>query len=782
MATAEWRFSPRTPTRSEKTAFAVLVALYAVLLLATAPWAATPGLADPRLAIVAAAAVLVADLCTALLLAIWYLSSGRPALLVLTTAYGFGAVMAGLHVVTFPGALLRAPLFGTEQTVAWLYLAWRGGISIAYVIAVALEAAHVRAAPPNGRARRLAIAGLLTLAVCAALAYAAGDPGLVAAIEGARWTNINSLIAWTCVALGGTATAVILVNRAFGEALYLWLAATIVVGAADLALGILGGERYTLGWHLARTSFVVSSYLLLAFVVGALSPQAQRRLLATIASYGSAIAAVLAALLLRWLLTPWLGASVPYITLFGAIAVAVWVGGWRPASLAAALGYAGVESLFLASPGSLVPRSFADWMHLVLFAISSVLIIGLGESMRRARDLYRGSELELRDRATQLQRADSHKSQFLAVLSHELRNPLAPLRNGLALLKLKPGAAPAERTVEMMERQIVQLTRLIEDLLDVSRIDRGKLDLRKQRIALESVARAAIETALPSIEAKQHELVVRYPGGPLFVDGDPVRLAQVIANLLNNAAKFTPPRGRIELAMRAENGMAVLSVADTGIGIAPESLGEVFGMFVQLDAGRGVSPGGLGLGLTLVRSLVAQHGGSVEAKSAGVGKGAEFIVTLPLASAASDSAPVELPAKARDSARRRILVVDDNVDAAQTLAELLRLQGHGVEAVHDGDAAICAAENLRPDVAFIDLNMPHIDGYEVARQIRSTTWGGGTKLVALTGMGQKSDLEATRAAGFDEHLTKPADLERLARIASGNVKPNVVSLSGSGPG
>jgi CheY-like chemotaxis protein len=267
----------------------------------------------------------------------------------------------------------------------------------------------------------------------------------------------------------------------------------------------------------------------------------------------------------------------------------------------------------------------------------------------------------------------------------------------------------------------------------------------------------------------------------LFVEGDPVRLAQVIANLLNNAAKFTPHRGRIELAMRAENGMAVLSVADTGIGIAPDSIGEVFGMFVQLDAGRAVSPGGLGLGLTLVRSLVAQHGGTVQAKSAGGGKGTEFVVTLPLATAAPVSPPVGLPAKTRDSTRRCVLVVDDNVDAAQTLAELLRVQGHVVEAVHGGDAALRAAEELRPDVAFIDLNMPDVDGYEVARRIRAMTWGGGTKLVALTGMGQKSDLEATRAAGFDEHLTKPADPERLARIASGSVEQNVVSLAAGGP-
>ncbi len=776
MSTTEWHFSPRIPTRAEKTAFAGLVALYALLLLGTAPWAATPGLADPRLATVAAAAVFVADICTALLLAAWYLSSGRPALLVLTIAYGYGAVMAALHVATFPGALLPAPLFGNEQTVAWLYLAWRSGISVAYLAAVSIEAARLTAAPPRARSRRLVFASVGTLAACAALAYFATDSAASAAVDGARWTSVNSLIAWACVAIGAAAIAVILANRAFDDALYLWLAAVIVAGAADLVLANLGGERYTLGWHLARTSFVVSSYLLLAFAIGVLSPRGQQRLLGTVAAYGGALAAVLAAVLLRWLLTPWLGDSVPYITLLGAIAVAVWIGGWRPALVAAAVGYGLIESMFLQSPASPLPTSLADWIQFVLFTISIGLIIGLGEGMRRARDMYRGSELELRERAGQLQRADAHKRQFLAVLSHELRNPLAPLRNGLALLKMKPGAAPAEKTVDMMERQVTQLTRLIDDLLDVSRIDRGKLDLRKQRIALDAVARAATEIALPSIEAKRHELVVRYPGEPMFVDGDPVRLAQVVANLLNNAAKFTPERGRIELAMRAENGNAVLSVADTGIGIASDTLNEVFGMFVQLDAGRAVAPGGLGLGLTLVRSLVAQHGGGVEARSGGPGKGAEFVVTLPLAP--DLPAAARRPAQTRDVTRRCILVVDDNVDAAQTLAELLRLQGHVVEAVHGGETALLAAEALKPDVAFIDLNMPDMDGYEVARQIRATAWGTTAKLVALTGMGQKSDLERTQAAGFDEHLTKPADPQRLARIAAGGSATKVVSLAG----
>jgi len=285
-------------------------------------------------------------------------------------------------------------------------------MSIAYVAAVSFEALGVGATPPSQRVRNLAVAAIVTLTACIAFAYGAAKPGVAAAIEGARWTSVNSLIVWGCVALGVTATAVILAHRAFGQSLYLWLAAAIAVGAADLVLAELGGERYTLGWHLARASFVVSSYLLFAFTIGALSPQAQRRLLATVVAYGGALTAVLAALLFRWLLTPWLGTSVPFVTLFGAVAVAVWIGGWMPALLAAVVGYASIGALFITSPESLVPRSSADWMQLALFSISVGLIIGLGESMRRARDLYRGSDLELRDRAAQLQRADAHRASF----------------------------------------------------------------------------------------------------------------------------------------------------------------------------------------------------------------------------------------------------------------------------------------------------------------------------------------------------------------------------------
>ncbi len=384
----------------------------------------------------------------------------------------------------------------------------------------------------------------------------------------------------------------------------------------------------------------------------------------------------------------------------------------------------------------------------------------------------------LRARTAELQRADANKTQFLALLSHELRNPLAPLANGLTLLRMRYPQAGTE-TQAMMDRQIRQLTRLIDDLLDVSRIDRGKLELRRERVSVDSVVRTGIETAKPALEAKAHELVVRYAPESLHVEGDAVRLSQVVANLLNNAAKFTPGGGRIEVATRAEGGEALIAVKDNGIGFAEGDGPRIFEMFVQLDASRTQSAGGLGLGLTLVRSLVEMHGGRIEATSGGPGRGAQFVVRLPLAAAAAAPAAVPLPRPA-GAPRRRVLVVDDNADAADSLAQILRLEGFEVEACYDGRSALEAARAFRPDLAFLDLNMPGISGTELAQRLRAEPWARGLTLVALTGMGQKSDLEATSAAGFDAHLTKPAGPDEVLRLAAGSGAGNVVSLRTSG--
>jgi len=748
--------------------FALLSATYLVLTLSVVPWAREAGSGDSHIVVVYGLAVAIADLCTALMLGALYRDTGRTAHLLLCCAYFYGALMAVAHITTFPGALYEQPLVGDRQTVGWLYLAWRLGSASLFFAALLVAA---REGSQNARARRLLVAIALTLAGSAGIVALAAQVRLEG-LTGDRFTELGTTVQWVAVFLYAAAFALLWGRRAFGDLLYLWVGLVLLASIADLTLSNLGGARYTIGWHAARVNLAVSACLLLAFLLGdAVTERRAMSRIARLAAYGGAVAVTLTALHMRWVLDPWLGYDVPYSTLYGAVAIAVWFGGLGPAVLAMIVGYALINVRYVSPLGELALDGPAEALSLGLFALSCSLIIVLGEAMRRARDRYRASEIELKERAGQLQRADANKSQFLAVLSHELRNPLAPLRNGLTLLRMQQERAqradPAStETYDMMERQIVQLTRLIDDLLDLSRIDRNKLELRTAPVALAEVMRTGVETARPNVDAKGHVLAVSYPEAPLCVEGDAVRLAQVVANLLNNAAKFTPPKGRIELSASREQGAVVLTVADNGVGIAREHLQEVFDMFVQLDDRHVAASGGLGLGLTLARAIVRRHGGEIEARSPGRGKGAEFVVRLPLVDApaleeSKDAAP------ASPAVRRRVLVVDDNVDAAQTLAQYLRLTGHRVESALDGEAALRIAEILHPDVAFIDLNMPRMDGAEVARRLRLTPWGRKARLVALTGMGQQADIDRTREAGFDEHITKPADLQRLSRLAAG---------------
>ena len=744
----------RAPSETQLRSFGLLSALYLAIAAAVVPWAAVPGPAEPEIIVVHGIAILVAELCTAALLGVLYLGSGRPALLVLACAYLFSSLMAGARVAAYPGALEPRALFGGEHTAAWLFDAWWVGMAALVLAAVVVAA---KAVP----ARRERI-GAWLLAGCALTVAAVA---VLAAVPAAT-TGGMRLAAF---ALDAVALVVIWRKRAFGDSLYVWLGLALVATMAGLALSQVA-PMYTVAWYASRVSFLVGACLLLAYLLGDFGYEDRRMARASrVAAYGGAVAVTLAALFVRWFLDPWLGQGVPYITLYGAVAIAVWFGGLGPAVLAMVLGYAVVNVRYISELGGVSVTGPSESIALALFTLSCSLIIILGEAMRRARDRYRVSEAQVRERAQELQRADQNKGRFLAVLSHELRNPLAPLRTGLALLRMRAQADPTVvETYDMMERQLVQLSRLIDDLLDVSRIDRGKMELRTQRLQIDAVLRTAIDTAKPNIDAQGHQLDVRYSREPLYVEGDLVRLAQVVSNLLNNAAKFTPPGGRIELSAQAKDGTLLVRVADNGIGIAPDRLPEVFDMFVQLEPG-GAAAGGLGLGLTLARAIVRRHGGDIEARSAGLRKGAEFIVRLPLVPAPP---PMEMEgsspsAHAPASARKRVLVVDDNVDAAQSLAAYLRLEGHRVESALDGEAALRIAEVLRPDVAFIDLNMPRMDGAEVARRLRLTPWGRTARLVALTGMGLPGDITRTREAGFDQHLTKPAELKQVSRIAAG---------------
>jgi PAS domain S-box-containing protein len=585
--------------------------------------------------------------------------------------------------------------------------------------------------------------------------------------------------------------------------------------------------------------------------------------------YFIALLAVCAALGIRSGLDPWLGERVPYITLFGAVIVAAWYGGAGPALFAAVTAWAAAQWLFITPSGRLLAAGVPGAIELVAYAISSLLIAGLGGAMQAARRRSAESEARFRafmqnsphavflkdeagryvfmnpaaqaltgaagwlgktdeellpqaaaaevrahDRrvlegdapqlydlrfggrtlqsvkfplrdaagrrfigsitmdvtdqraaAVALRAADRRKDQFIATLAHELRNPLAPIRSAVSILE-RHDVAEADRawSRDVIARQVMHMARLVDDLLDVARITSGKLLLRKERVTLGAVVGAALETSRPTLDAFRHRLAALTPAADAVIEADPTRLAQVVSNLLDNAAKYTPPGGAIELRAERAGNEALISVADNGIGFAPELAERLFEPFAQW-APAGQAATGLGIGLSLVRGVVELHGGSVRAASEGPGKGSRFEVRLPLA-----AAPAEGAARAPEPAPgarggMRVLVADDNRDAADTLCRVLSLYGYEVRAAYDGNAALEICESFEPQAAVLDLGMPLRSGYDVARELRARR-GPGMRLIALTGWGGENDARRAREAGFDHHLTKPADPAALSELLS----------------
>jgi len=366
----------------------------------------------------------------------------------------------------------------------------------------------------------------------------------------------------------------------------------------------------------------------------------------------------------------------------------------------------------------------------------------------------------------QLREADRRKDQFLATLSHELRNPLAPIQSALNVHRLAPDAAGREHLLGIIERQMQLMVRLIDDLLDVSRINGGKLTLRRQRVPAAQVLAAAIETARPLVEHAGHDLVVEVEPGDLWLNADPQRLAQVFANLLNNASKYTEPGGRIDVSLRRIDGEVAVSVRDSGIGMSAEQLAEVFDLFMQVDASLERTRGGLGIGLTLVRQLVEMHGGRVLARSEGLGKGSEFVAYLPLAPAMVEETAAPAPPPVATATGLRVLVVDDNQDGADMLALSLSILGHEVLTVYDPLEVEAVAANFRPELAFLDVGMPRLNGYDLAARLRRHDWCRDTYLVALTGWGQDTDRRRSAESGFNEHLVKPIDLDTIVAMCN----------------
>ena len=367
-----------------------------------------------------------------------------------------------------------------------------------------------------------------------------------------------------------------------------------------------------------------------------------------------------------------------------------------------------------------------------------------------------------------LREADRHKDEFLATLAHELRNPLAPLRNGLQVLRIGASdAAVVGRAREMMERQVDVMVRLVDDLLDVARISGGKVELQRQPQSLQTVVARAVETAMPAIEAHRHTLTVNAAAQPITVDIDGARMTQVLANLIGNAAKYTAPGGLLTVEASIEGNEAVASVSDNGVGISEDALHRVFDMFAQVGDTRSMAQGGLGIGLFLSKKLIDLHGGRLVAESAGPGKGSTFTVRLPLAANASSLPDLAAaPGEARPIRPLRILVVDDNLDAGDSLALRLSLDGHQTRVARDGTGGLKAAREFIPDVAFVDIGMPGMNGYDLARALRADPIARGSFLVALTGWGAEADIEQARAAGFDKHLTKPASASEIQAALS----------------
>lgn len=482
-----------------------------------------------------------------------------------------------------------------------------------------------------------------------------------------------------------------------------------------------------------------------------------------LASYVMALMAVVLATGFRQLLDPILENRVPYGFHLLAVVVVAWRYGLGPALVSVVAGAATGVYFFVA------PRySFAiDWYDgqltaaLTMFLIIGVLTSVLSESLR----LTALDNVRLYQRARQ---AELRKDDFLAMLSHELRNPLVPIRNGLYALELRGQSDPAlEEIHALISRQVDHLVRLVDDLLDVARITQGKIELHLQPTTFETILSTALEIARSNIEQRKQELTVSVPPTPVHLLADPVRLAQVVANLLNNAANYTQKSGQIWLTLEVEGDEAVVRVRDNGAGIPADMLSRIFDLFEQAPGARERCEGGLGIGLTLVRELVELHGGSVQASSPGLGLGSEFVVRVPGVISASVVAPPKSPAingRVLSEHSRRVLVVDDNTATAQAMALVLGKWQHDVRVSYNGFSALEIARTFKPDIVLADLGLPQMNGFELARELRQLPGLEHARLIAVTGYGQDEDRRRSLEAGFDQHLLKPVDPVELERL------------------
>ncbi|OAI46057.1 hypothetical protein AYO44_12045 [Planctomycetaceae bacterium SCGC AG-212-F19] len=487
-----------------------------------------------------------------------------------------------------------------------------------------------------------------------------------------------------------------------------------------------------------------------------------------------AVLCTVAVLFLRLVLADWLHDRVPLLLpLLVAVFLASWYGGFPAGLLATALGVL-LGLAFAPTPETRTQTPSSYRVPLLVFILEGLAISFSFGAMHKARRRLVRKQLQLEEENKQRRRveqelvdADRRKNDFLATLAHELRNPLAPIAYSLEIMQhAKDDPVAVATAQETVKRQVRQMVRLVDDLLDVSRITRNKVELRKETVELAKVLQSAVETSHPLLAAAGHVLTVTQPAEPIVLDADPIRLAQVFANLLNNAAKYMDRGGKIWLTVERGGREAIVTVRDTGIGIPADMLPRIFEMFAQVDGALERSQGGLGIGLCLVKWLTEMHGGRVEAQSDGPGQGSAFIVRLPLCADAKVLAPAP-PSDRPAASGHRVLVVDDNADAVSSMQAMLASLGNEVRTASDGVGAVAAAATFLPDVVLLDLRMPQMNGYDAAREIRAQPWGKEMVLIAHTGWGQEEDRRRSQAAGFDYHLVKPVASDALEKLLSG---------------
>ena len=480
--------------------------------------------------------------------------------------------------------------------------------------------------------------------------------------------------------------------------------------------------------------------------------------------YLFSLAAIAAAVLLRLALDPILEDRLPFATVVATVAGIVWFAGVGPGIVAAVTGYVWAEWLFVAPRYTLGTETFDGVTNVAGYAVVSVSVLTFGHLTRRARRLAEDRARAAERAEESLKESDRRKDEFLAMLGHELRNPLSPIHNAVTVLHRIGSPDPAAREARaIILRQVAHMSRLLDDLLDVSRIARGKIRLKSELCDVSRIVRETAEDYRSTLAQNGLSLSVDSGGGPYWVRGDPDRLAQILGNLLHNARKFSREGGAVRVALsRSEAGELEISVHDTGIGIDPAILPRVFDPFVQADDRLDRSGGGLGVGLALVQGIARLHGGSVTAASEGPGRGAQFTIRLPEAASPPEVAAPHLQPPAAQPLR--VLVIEDHADTAASLRMLLELSGHEAEAARSGPAGLEAAQRFLPQVVFCDIGLPGMDGYEVARRMREDGRLAGAYLVALTGYGQERDRHHAQKAGFDLHLTKPIQFSALERI------------------